>query len=173
MANRIITGSLYIFQTSWFNLNFLSNLERVDGAPGSNFIATRPTLYIVWNYLMTTLSLTNLRSLGGTNIYIQDNPYLCLQDTVDWLAMVDQSQAPTFQVYLNFTLNYLTSADAVGLQLAGLPPLYMWTNFIKHPTLCSKMYMHMNIYIYIMHAYMYVCVWVYIYIYMLISCLHT
>jgi hypothetical protein len=134
---RIITGSLYVFQSSWFNLNFLSALERVDGAPGSSSPGTRrATIYIAWNYALSTLGLNNLRSFGGTNIIVQDNRYLCLQNTIDWLSMVDPMPAQGFNITLNFSSTFLDSSDATVLQATDLPPLSQWTSYITHPTLC-------------------------------------
>ncbi len=98
-----------------------------------------PTLYVSWNYLMTSLELTNLRTIGGTNVHIRDNPYLCLQNSIDWVGLALPENAANFTVYRNFTTRYLTSTDAQPLAAANLPPLVNWTSLTQHPTLCSTL----------------------------------
>jgi hypothetical protein len=97
-----ITGYIFIFQTLYTSLAFLSNVVSIAECdedqstpwPRCNHISWHDGKYALKlseNSYMSKLSLTSLRRIGGPGdnapispIYIKDNEGLCLIDKIDW-----------------------------------------------------------------------------------------
>jgi hypothetical protein len=134
-----ITGAVYMFQTPFVSLSFLSNVESIGECdedtetpwPTCNGVVWHDNKYalkISENSLMTSLSLTSLRTIGGPGgpespVYIKDNFALCLVDTIEWsdISVATEPTGPTngncnhrnhlsIPCQLGFTTEFLTSS---------------------------------------------------------------
>lgn len=76
---RVVTGCVILQGQGMTNLDFLSNLEVIEGKD-----TYRNYSLVIYAQNLKTLDLVSLREVQNGRVWIARNQNLCLADTIDW-----------------------------------------------------------------------------------------